>query len=165
MTQGTPGLPETRTTEPDRAGSKWKKRLIAAGVAGGLLLAAYVTGRVQTHSAIGTAEHATEKAQTETQQAKSTAADAKQLVDRLEARRRLDLALRQIDHRNFGNAADQLRAAATLLQKSQPTGDLDKLAKDLSAYRLIATEDVNKQREQILALVDRFDALVPPEKP
>ncbi len=165
MTQGTPGLPETRDPEPDAARSKWKKRLIIAGVAVGLLLASYVTGRLQTHSAIGTAEHATEQAKTESTRAHTSAETAKQLVDRLEGRRHLDLALRQIDHRNFGTAADELRAAAALLQRSQPTGDLDKLAKDLSAYRLIATEDVNKQREQVLAMVDRFDQLVPPAKP
>lgn len=147
-----------RDAAPSGMSSKWKRRFMGTGVAAALLAGAYVTGRVQTHSAIGVAEEQTKQAQTSAQ-------SSEQLTLRLEARRHLDLALRQIDRRNFGTAADELGAAAGLLAKSKPDGDLGKLAQDLSGYHLVATDDVSKQREQVLAFSDRFDALVPPAKP
>lgn len=132
-----------------------------------VLVVAYTVGRVQTASHVTEAEKKVDKAH-ETQKQTSTQLDSeKALVDRLEARRRLHLALLALDQRNFGIADAHMGAAAKLLARSQPAADSDlgKLEKQVGAFKLVATEDLAGQRQKILDMAHRFDELVPPAKP
>lgn len=162
--KGAPGAAAEKSAAPAPP-SKFKRFLVRAGVALGFVAAAYGTGRLQGRSATSEAERATQDARAETASAKHDTEAARALIARLEARRRLDRALREIDRRNFGIAADELRDGAALLEASRPDGELGKLATDWKAYRLIASDDVAKQRGEVLAFADRFDGLVPPKKP
>jgi hypothetical protein len=123
---------------------------------------AYGAGRLQTSSAIDAAEENASKASEA-----RTAAEAKLLAveSRLEARRRLHLALLQLEERNFGTAEQHLSAAAALLAKSKPEGELEQLRAALASARLKASDDVAAQRSKIAGWISRFDALVPPAAP
>lgn len=129
------------------------------------LAVAYTVGRVQTASHITAAKHQVEQIGKSQKQTKSQLDSEKALVDQLEARRRLHMALLAMDQRNFGIADQDMNAAAKLLARSKPAGDLAKLQQQVAGFKLVATEDLAGQRQKILDMVHRFDQLVPPEKP
>jgi hypothetical protein len=141
---------------------RFKRALVVLLVVAASIGIAYGAGRLQTSSAIASAEQRASEALT----AKSAAeAQLAQVQARLEARRRLHLALLQLEERNFGTAEQHLSAAAALLAKSKPDGELEKLRADLAAARLKASDDVAAQRAKIAGWISRFDALVPPAAP
>ncbi len=138
------------------------------GALGVLALAvAYTVGRVQTASHVTEAKHQVEQIDKSQKQTKGQLDSEKSLVDQLEARRRLHLALLAMDQRNFGIADQHMRAAAKLLGESQPAAgsDLSKLQQKVQSFKLVATEDLAGQRQKILDMVHSFDELVPPAKP
>lgn len=83
-------------------------------------------------------------------------------IDALESRRALHQALMALDERNFGVAQERLAAAEGRLSAATGLGEeVRALATQIKDIRLVATEDVGEQRLHILAIVKRFDQLVP----
>jgi hypothetical protein len=137
----------------------------------GLLLAAlgvaYVAGRLHTASKIDQADARAVAALDERDRVRKDVAVEHAAIQRLEARRRLHLALIAVEARNFGIAQGHLDAAAALLAQGSagaPAG-FERLQSDLRATRLVATEDLGVQRQRILDWVRRFDELAPPAAP
>ena len=143
---------------------EWQKILIWLGV---LIVASgttYAVGRMQTAKLIEVAE---KKATTSEKEAQARSKDVKAeqaTVQRLEARRQLHLMLLAIDERNFGIARERQQAAARLLDASKPVPDsgLAKLARDIAAFRLVATEDLGGPRATVLEWARQFDRALPP---
>lgn len=167
-----PAAPEKPAPKPPAAApaaksSTLKKALIGAGVGLFTLLAAYGVGRMQGTQTAKQAEKRAEEAAAERQQTKETLAGEQARVERLEARRRIHLALLALDDRNFGIAQEHVSAAAKLLEKSAPQADseLAKLATELSTEKLVATEDVGVQRRKLIGWARRLDEAMPPLKP
>ena len=146
------------------AGARFKTVAVGTAVALVLSLAAYVAGRVQTASRIEDALGRATAADKLREQTNVELAHERAKVSRLEARRRLHLALLALDDRNFGIAQGELSAAAALLARgpSESGSELEKLTRDIVAARLVATEDVAVQRQRLLDWARRFDRLVPP---
>lgn len=92
------------------------------------------------------------------------------LTYQLEARRRLAMALEDMEKRNFGLAQDQVGLAAKLLEQAQASGaivpDLTAAAQQLSQTSLTATENQEAQRTALINLSRQIDAslteFVPP---
>jgi hypothetical protein len=77
----------------------------------------------------------------------------------LEARRSLDQAVAALDARNFGIAQQRLKDASEKISAAQPAGRLMGLAKGLEDYRLVATDDLGAQRQQLTGYLAEFDQL------
>lgn len=87
-------------------------------------------------------------------------------VARLEARRRLHLAMIALDEKNFGIANDHVAAArAHLLAAEGSDNELGKLAGELEQMKIVAADDVTEPRNKLLAWIKRIDELMPPAKP
>lgn len=142
---------------------RWRRPLIWAGVAIVALAAAYGVGRLQTSSSIDAAEQRTTAAIEKGAETERSLLAQQRRVKHLEARRQLHLALLSLDERNFGTAQKHLSDAQALLVSHASDHPLSELVKPMAAYRLIATEDLGKQREQVLQWVRRFDVLAPPD--
>lgn len=82
-------------------------------------------------------------------------------VQRLEARRYIDQALAALDARNFGIAQQRLTEAEKALTKTHVAGKLLEVSKSLESFRVVATEDLGKQRQKLLELVSTFDQAYP----
>lgn len=78
----------------------------------------------------------------------------------LEARRRLSLAIEQLDARNFGIAQDHLRAAGAALE-GETDSDLSQLAGELSGVTLEIGPNVAEHRELALHAAHRVDEALP----
>jgi hypothetical protein len=156
--------------------SEGGKTVVLWMTVGALVLAviAYATGRLQTHTQIGQADAATQKAQAAThaleqrlEQAKAESAAKDAVVRRLEARRLLGQAATALEERNFGVADAALSAGAELLARSRegsPPG-LAELEQEMAKFRPVATEDVGAQRARVLGWIKRFDRIVPATAP
>jgi cellobiose-specific phosphotransferase system component IIA len=140
-----------------------KPYLIGAGVVLALLAVTYGAGRLQTASRIEAAQGETKKAEGERDQAREELREARRVIEVLEARRALHRALVALDERNFGIAQQKLEQAGALLAKGDK--ELEALGKAISAYRLLATEDVGAQRTRVLVFATKLDELVPPPNP
>ncbi len=87
-------------------------------------------------------------------------------VARLEARRRMHLALIALDDRNFGTAQEHVTIARSWLASAKGADvEVLKLGADLEAFKVVASEDVGEQRTKMIALCKRLDDLLPPGKP
>lgn len=135
---------------------------IIVGIVLLLIGIAYGVGRFQTHSAVGTAEENARSVTEESQRKDAALAEQRQAVARLEARRRLHLAVIAMDERNFGTAQQHLDVAGKILNESAKGTPVGELAKPILTNRLHATEDLGAQRQQVLQWVKRFDTLAPP---
>lgn len=165
---GPANAPEAKPKPPPSPARKKAQRVLIVLALFVLALAvAYTVGRVQTASHVTEAKQKVQQIDKSQKQTRSQLDSEKALVDRLEARRRLHLALLAMDQRNFGIADQHMHVAARLLARSKPAAgsDLAKLQHRVAAFKLVATEDLAGQRQKILDLVHRFDELVPPAKP
>lgn len=154
--------PQTKPAAVEAGTGRFKRALIVLLVVAASIGIAYGAGRLQTASAVSSAEEQASQAQ----QGRSAAeAQLAQVQARLEARRRLHLALLQLEERNFGTAEQHLTAAAALLGKSKPEGELEQLRVAVAGARLKASDDVAAQRSKIAGWITRFDVLVPPAAP
>lgn len=136
--------------------------VVAIGVAWGI-------GRFQGNAKVEEAERrasAAASASASAVAASSVAAEVERgKVARLEARRRLHLAIIALEDRNFGIAQEHVAAAkAFLLAAKGGDPEVQKLATDLDAFKVVATEDVGDQRKAILAFCKRLDDAMPPPK-
>jgi hypothetical protein len=152
------GEPPQQAKAAVEAGGGVKRALILLAVVAAATGIAYGAGRLQTASRIDAAEQ-------QAQQAQQARASLEARVLRLEARRRLHLALIQLEERNFGSAEEHLKAAAAQLGQSKPEGELEQLRAHLAQARLKASDDIAAQRVWIIAWATRFDALMPPAAP
>jgi uncharacterized protein HemX len=153
--------------EKSAATSGSKKALIGAGIGLVAIAVAYGVGRVQGGQATSAADERAKAAASEREKAGQALSDEKGVTQRLEARRRLHLALVALDERNFGIAEQHVAAAGKLIQKSgaPKDGEMAKLGDELASGRLVATEDVGSQRSKLLGWAKRFDATMPPAEP
>lgn len=144
-----------------------KAAAIGVGVALVCAGAAYGVGRFQGAAKV---EEADKRAAAAASASASAATAARVAVDvergkvaRLEARRRLHLALIAIEERNFGIAEEQLKAARKELA-SAPGGDneLAKLSTEVDGYKVVATDDIGEQRKKLLDWCKRLDATLGP---
>ena len=81
---------------------------------------------------------------------------------RLEARRRLDLALRSVEERNFGVAEQHLAKAKVLIGRAKGDAALDKLAAEIGEGKLPATDDLASTRDKLRGYLVAFDTALPP---
>src|SRR5262249_48223035 len=83
------------------------------------------------------------------------------VAQQLEARRRLDLALVELDKRNFGAAQENVRPAADLLNAAKRananTPDLSEIAASLGAMNLVSATDVASARLPLVEVARRMD--------
>jgi hypothetical protein len=117
---------------------------------------AYAGGRLQTQSQLEALGDGLTTAQHELQA-------STQVLAELEARRRIHLAVMELDQNNFGTAQEHLRAGAALLQAAG--ADLSTLGGALRTLELAPSLDVAAQRQALLQLAAQFDALRPPMRP
>jgi len=152
---------------PATSGSRVGKLLTVLGLLLAALGVAYTAGRLHTASKIDEADERAGTALAERDRMRKDVAAEQATIQRLEARRRLHLALVAVEARNFGIAQGHLDAALALLAQGStgaPAG-FEQLQRDLRATRLVATEDLGVQRQRILDWVRRFDELAPPAAP
>jgi len=91
------------------------------------------------------------------------------VAQQLEARRRLDLALVELDKRNFGAAHENVRTAADLLNAAQKananTPDLSGIPSELGAMNLVSATDVATARMPLVEAARRMDKALSPFVP
>ncbi len=132
-----------------------KTYAIGAAVLVVVALGAWGIGRLQ---GMGPASEAREQARV----ASEDLVRERTSVLKLEARRRLHLALLAIEERNFGIAEQELSAAAELLKQSAgDNAELGKLASEIAAQRVPASQDLAAPRSQVLGFARRLDQLLP----
>ncbi len=117
--------------------------------------------------------HAATQRDLETARSRQAAAEAAVLSWRrnasaLEARRRLSLAVEQLDARNFGLAQEHLRAAGAALEGANDV-ELSRLSSELIASTLELRPDVAAHRARALSAAHQIDEaltrLVAPDLP
>jgi hypothetical protein len=88
------------------------------------------------------------------------------IAQQLESRRRLDLALAELDRRNFGVAQEHIHTAADLLNTAQKanasTPDLSDIAVQLGAMNLVSATDVAAARVPLVDAARKMDAALNP---
>jgi hypothetical protein len=148
--------PQAESPKPSRT-----KRVLV-GVAFCLLAlgGAYGVGRLQTAGLIDEAESRTQDVERQRQAGLAELHAERQKVERLNARRRLHLALLALEDRNFGIAQSEIALAGKLLQQSGPTANdaFSKIAAEMQQHQLVATEDLNAQRQKLLGWARALDA-------
>jgi hypothetical protein len=162
MTIRSAGEPPKDLPAAEAGTGRFKRALIVLAVVAASVGIAYGAGRMQTAGAIDSAE---ERASQSLKAASAAQIRLREVEARLEARRRLHMALIQLEERNFGIAEQHLTAATAQLAKSKPSGELEQLRASMADTRLKASDDVAAQRAKIAGWVARFDALVPPAAP
>ena len=153
------------TKPKDKPPAKSKRVLILSGAIVAGLGAAYGGGRLQGHAAVGESEERVGKAEAEAQSIKRDLDAAKAKATQLDARRHLHLALMSMEQRNFGIAQEHVTNAGALLQSTSPEGELKKLADEIRAFKLTASEDQSKERQALLGFAEKLDKILPPAKP
>jgi F0F1-type ATP synthase membrane subunit c/vacuolar-type H+-ATPase subunit K len=155
-----------QSPEPTPAAtSRAKRMMVGAAVGIGALGVAYGAGRLQGKLATDAADRRTEEANQQRQRASGEFDAQRDRALRLEARRRLHLALIAVEDRNFGIAQSHLDKAATLLGRSRGNAKLDSLTGELEKDKLGATDDVGAIRQRLLGYVREFDEALPPAEP
>jgi len=144
-----------------------KATAIGVGVALLFVGAAYGVGRFQGAAKVSEAESRASAASSASASAVASNRVALDIergkVARLEGRRRLHLAIVAVEDRNFG-IADEHLAAARKNFAGAAGGDteLAKIAAELEAFKVVATDDVGEQRKKLLDWCRRVDNLMPP---
>jgi len=160
--------PDQSTSTPSKPPRRLPHLLIWVGVLAGTHAACYLAGRIPGWRAQTALESKLKEAKTTCSVVVRGIREERDHAQvhgfQLEARRQVSLALRSVDNRNFGMAEEAVHHAARYLVAARPEGELSQLAGALDAYRLVATEDLGEQRRQLLAWLDRLDALVTPSK-
>jgi len=130
--------------------------------------AAYGVGRFQGASKVQEADARASAAASASASAVSSTRVALDVergkVARLEGRRRLHLAMVAMEDRNFGIAEEHLVVARKQLGGAAG-GDpeLAKIASELEALKIVATDDIGEQRKKLLDYCRRIDNVLPPQ--
>jgi hypothetical protein len=125
---------------------------------------AYGGGRLQTQSELDALGDGLTTARHELQASTQLQASQRQELAELEARRRMHLAIIELDQNNFGTAQEHLRAGAALLQ-APASADVAALGAAMRTLELAPSVDLAAQRQALLQLASKFDALRPPMLP
>ena len=125
---------------------------------------AYGGGRLQTRAELDALGDGLTTAQHELQVSTQRQASQHQVLAELEARRRIHLAIIEFDQNNFGTAQGHLRAGAALLQP-EAGAEVASLAAAMRTLELAPSVDLGAQRQALLQLATKFDALRPPMAP
>ncbi|MBI3204384.1 MAG: hypothetical protein HYZ29_22805 [Myxococcales bacterium] len=151
-----------KTAAPASDGSG-RGRAIGIGIAAAALAlgGAYGTGRYQGMVTTDAAEKRAADREVEKKRATGEFDAQRDRAIRLEARRRLDLALRSVEERNFGVAEQHLAKAKALLARAKGDAALDKLAADIGEAKLPATDDLSAHRDKLRSHLLAFDAALP----
>jgi hypothetical protein len=123
--------------------------------------AAYGTGRYQGKLTTDAAEQRASDKEAEKKRATGEFDAQRDRAIRLEARRRLHLAVLAVEERNFGMAEGHLAKAKALLGRAKGDAALDGLANELGAAKLSATDDLGATRKKLLDWVTAFDTAMP----
>jgi hypothetical protein len=140
--------------------------VVALAVAG----AAYGAGRFQGKAQV---EDADRRAALATSASASAMTNANVLVDiergkvaRLEARRRLHIALLALEDKNFGIAQEHLTAARGHLAAAKGgDNEMTKIGSEIEQFKVPTTEDLTEPKKKILEWCKRLDEAMPPTKP
>jgi hypothetical protein len=160
----------TKSVAP-RAPNRARRWGIIVGAGLATVGLAYGVGRLQSTFKMdelrATSERAIEGEQRQSSRLQAELTAERARVTRLEARRRLHLAVAALDDRNFGIAQVELKQAAALLAKAgvEAGTELQKLQSEIAAKKLLASDDVGAQRQHVLGWARRFDQLEPPTEP
>ena len=140
-----------------------RARTISIGLAAAVVAlgGAYGTGRYQGMLTTDAAKKLAADHDAEKKHATTELDAQRERATRLEARRRLDQALRSVDERNFGLAEGHLATARVLLGRAKGNDALDKLAADIGEAKLPATDDLATTRRKLLGYLETFDGAVP----
>lgn len=160
----------TARTEEPRSTKRWIVAVAALVVGVALFfggwLRAHLVGERQASAAQATLEAS--RAETAAAEAATAVASARvEALERnvrlLEARRMVAQALTDLDDRNFGSARTRTESAAALLHAAG--GEMDTLATRLDALELLATEQLEEERQGLLEIARAFDQALPTESP
>jgi hypothetical protein len=140
--------------------------VVALAVAG----AAYGAGRFQGKTQVDDAERRAAAAGSASASAVTNANVAVDIergkVARLEARRRLHLALVALDDKNFGIAQDHLTAARGHLATAKGSdSEMTKIGSEIDQFKLAPADDLTEPKKKILEWCKRVDDAMPPTKP
>jgi hypothetical protein len=157
------------TPTPSTPTPAWKRWLfwvaVVSGTHGALFVAGYFKGSLEVSGAEKALQN--EKAQ-HAGKVKELEASVKKLEGKLvglEARHALDMAIVELDARNFGITQDHVTRAGRMLAALPAPNPLEALANTLSAARLVATEDLAAQRAQIKKWLVELDGALPQDHP
>jgi len=151
--------------KPVAKGSRSQKTIAIVGGVLASLATSYGVGRFQGHSETQSAEQRTQEAQKQKERATGEFDAQRDRAIRLEARRRLHLALMALDDRNYGIAGGHVERAATMLERAKGLPALDALATDLRGTKLAPSGEPSASREKVTVLIRRFDEALPPAEP
>jgi len=153
--------PEQPREPSTSGGSRVKRWAIGFGALVASLAAAYGTGRYQGKLTTDAAEARATQRESEKQRATGEFDAQRDRAIRLEARRRLHLAVLAVDERNFGVAEGHLTKAGALLGRAKGDAALDRLASEITGTKLSATDDLGATRKRLLDWVSAFDTAMP----
>lgn len=88
-----------------------------------------------------------------------------QRVRLLEGARQITRAERALEARNFGIAETHLRQAEQALRGLEDVEGAPELATRIGSTRVVVAEDIESQRDQLIALSERADALIARREP
>lgn len=134
--------------------------LVAAGIA-------YAAGRWQGGQKVEAVEaelsETRQQLESDLTETRNQLTECEQGVDRLEARRRIHMAIEELDALNYGYAQKHLDEAGNVLAGAASEGsELGKLAKELKSIDIEPSGQLDQQRNHIRRLADQFDQTVPP---
>lgn len=157
--------PPTPPAQTDPRGSKLRNVLIAVGSGLILVAIAYGIGRaqglVEVKKVREQAEASEDKLEAQIGKLRAELETTRKRIALLEARRGLSQALNALEGRNFGVAHKKLEFAAQTMSGASDDEALKKLSATLSTHKLVATENVGEQRDQLVSWMDAFDERVP----
>lgn len=174
-TTETPSTPLAGSVERDR-GERPSGALARLGRAAAVLvvvllagLIGYAAGHMQVAQRLDRAwaEHADQlAAEARAQRALEERTEAlSQRVRLLEGARQITRAERALEARNFGIAETHLRQAEQSLRELDDVEGAPELATRIGSTRVVVAEDIESQRDQLIALSERADALIARREP
>lgn len=157
-------------SQKPRSTKTWIMVVVALVVGAALFFGGWMRAHLVGERQAEAAQTTLEACQTETATAEEASASANARVDALEqtvrlleARRLIARALTDLDERNFGSARTRTEAAAVLLHSAG--GEMDTLAGRLEGMELLATEQLEEERQTLLSIAHTFDQALPDDTP
>jgi hypothetical protein len=146
---------------------KLKRVLIPIVITVAVAGLAYGGGRLQGHMRTTQVQEQADQTaadlEGQLQQVRGELTACTQRADQLEARRRLHMAVEELNALNFGYAQRHLKAAGNILAEAAP-GDpkMEAMAKELEEMQIAPSGQLEQQRQQVRHVIERFDAAIPP---
>jgi DNA repair exonuclease SbcCD ATPase subunit len=146
---------------------KVKRILIPIAITLAVAGIAYGVGRLQGHLHVkevqGEAEETATALEGQVAEVRQELTTCTQRADKLEARRRLHMALEELNALNFGYAQRHLQSAGRTLAGAAPDdAELQTLATTLEEMQVAPSGQLEQQRQQVRKLIEQLDAAAPP---